>query len=32
MFRGDALMEAGYTLPMVFGDYPAVMLHLVRAD
>lgn len=29
-FRGDALMNAGYTFPMVFGDYPAMQLHFRR--
>ena len=26
-FSGDALMNAGYTLPWQFGDYPATQLH-----
>lgn len=27
VFSGDALMNAGYTLPWAFGDYPAYQLH-----
>lgn len=30
VFRGDALMNAGYTLPWAFGDYPAMQLHFRR--
>jgi alpha-galactosidase len=30
LFRGDALMYAGYTFEMVFGDYPAMQLHFRR--
>ena len=29
-FKGDALMNAGYTFPMRFGDYPAMQLHFRR--
>lgn len=29
---GAALMYAGYTLPQLVGDYPAVQLHLTRAE
>ena len=32
LFRGDALMNAGYTLPMLFGDYPAMQLYFCRVD
>jgi 4-alpha-glucanotransferase len=28
--RGDALMNAGYTLEWAFGDYPALQIHLRR--
>ena len=31
-FRGDALMNAGYTFPMVFGDYPAMQLHFRKVN
>ena len=31
-YKGDALMNAGYTFPMVFGDYPAMQLHFSRVD
>ena len=26
-FTGKALMNAGYTLPWAFGDYPAIQMH-----
>ena len=29
-FSGDALMNAGYTLPWQFGDYPATQLHFKK--
>lgn len=29
---GAALMHAGYTLPLMMGDYPAFQLHLVRTE
>ena len=30
LFRGDALLYAGYTFEMVFGDYPAMQLYFRR--
>lgn len=30
VFSGSALMYAGYSLPLIFGDYPSVQLHFVR--
>ena len=30
VIAGDALMSAGYTLPWVSGDYPAVQIHLLK--
>ncbi len=32
VFSGSLLMNAGLTLPQLFGDYPAVQLHLTLAD
>ena len=32
IFTGDALMNAGYTLPWAFGDYPAMQLHFKKVN
>ena len=30
LFSGSGLMYGGYTIPMLYGDYPCIQLHFVR--
>ena len=30
IYSGSALMYAGYSMPLIFGDYPSVQLHFIR--
>lgn len=32
IYSGSALMYAGYSLPLIFGDYPSVQLHFVEVN